>query len=532
MAVKRLWVEIRTLSRRLPVFVLGIVVVSGGADAWSQAHEPPKVRFVEHAPAAFEAAQREGKPVFLLISAVWCYWCKYFQTQVLADAEVAVYLNRHYVNMLADHDRRPDLARKYVRGLPMIVLFGPDGGLRQSFVGVLKKEDFLSIMKNVATSPPRALDARPESGPSPAPVTQGNYQQLREEVLRFIAEYLDTSYGGFGTGDKYPQPRLLAYLLELHQATGDHRYLLAVEKSLDGILGALYDPVDGGFFRFAEGRQWRVPHSEKLVHLNAALAAVLWEAHRVTRNPRYRETADRTIAYLLRTLHDAPVGGFFSSQSADPAYYRLAIRERRAAQPPPVNREKLTAWNAETAIALLALSQSSGRKDLRDVALKTLDFIYAKVVTEKGAFALYEPQTGQRLGEAQVDANAWAALGLLEGYRAVRVESHRRAALQVLSFAVAHLFDAQRGAFGEAKGVPLSLDANGVMAEALVLARQVGGPAEYADLTRRVLTTFGGSTRALLAESDDAAVRAPDAVYYLRAYAQVVARPPAGEERR
>src|SRR5262249_41403041 len=192
---------------------------------------------------------------------------------------------------------------------------------------------------------------------------------------------------------------------------------------------------------------------------------------------------------------------FFSSQSADPAYYRLAIRERRAAQPPPVNREKLTAWNAETAIALLALSQSSGRKDLRDVALRTLDFIYAKVVTEKGAFALYEPQTGQRLGEAQVDANAWAALGLLEGYRAVRVESHRRAALQVLSFAVAHLFDAQRGAFGETKSAPLSLDANGVMAEALMLARQVGGPAEYADLTRRVLTTFGGSTRALLAES-------------------------------
>ena len=106
-------------------------------------------------------------------------------------------------------------------------------------------------------------------------MTRDNYQQLREEVLRFIAEHLDTTYGGFGTGDKYPQPRLLAYPLELHQATGDRRYLVAVEKSLDGILGALYDPVDGGFFRFAEGRQWRVPHYEKLVHLNAVLAAVL-----------------------------------------------------------------------------------------------------------------------------------------------------------------------------------------------------------------------------------------------------------------
>ena len=131
-----------------------------------------------------------------------------------------------------------------------------------------------------------------------------------------------------------------------------------------------------------------------------------------------------------------------------------------------------------------------------------------------------------------MDANAWAALGLLEGYRVVPVESHRRAALQILRFAVAQLFDAQRGAFGDAKSLPLALDANGVMAEALLLAQQAGGPAKYADLTRRGLTTFGGSTRALLAESDDAAARAPDAVYYLRADAQVVARHPAGEQRR
>ena len=147
MVVKRLWVEIRSLSRRLPVFALGIIVVSGGADAWGQAHEASNVRFVEHSSAALEAAQREDKPVFLLISAVWCYWCKFFETQVLADAEVSVYLNRHYVNVLADHDRRPDLARRYARGLPMVVLFGPDGGLRQSSAGVLKKEDFLRIVK-------------------------------------------------------------------------------------------------------------------------------------------------------------------------------------------------------------------------------------------------------------------------------------------------------------------------------------------------------------------------------------------------
>jgi uncharacterized protein YyaL (SSP411 family) len=534
MSARRLSVDRKGLSRRvLTVLALGILAAfSGALNARGDVVQTSKVRFVEHSPAVFEAAQREGKPLFLLISAVWCYWCKYFEQQVLADAEVSKYLNEHYVSVFADHDRRPDLVRKYVRGLPMIVLFAPDGRVRQSFAGVLKKDDFLSVVKQVAVSPSPAPEAGPVAIPNPAPLSPNTYRRLREGMLTFVGENLDAVYGGFGSGDKYPQPRLLAYLLELHQATGDRRYLVAVEKTLDGVLGALYDPVDGGFFRFAEGRDWRQPHYEKLVHLNATLAAVLGEAHRVTGNTRYREAADRTVAYLLRTLHDASAGGFYSSQTANPAYYRLPLRERRSAQPPPVNREKLTAWNAEAAIALLALGRSSGRTDLRDVALRTLDFIHLNMVSEKGAFHLYEPWTGRRHGEGQLDANAWAALGLLEGYRVVRVESYRQTALQVLRFAVADLFDAGRGAFGDDKSLPLSLDANGVMADALLRAQQVGGPADYLDLARRVLTSFGGTARALLGDGDDAVARAPDTVYYLRAYAQVVSRSQDGEQRR
>ena len=526
MNVRRLCVGRESLSRRfLLALALGVIAVfAGAADVQGDVPSPSKVRFVEHSPAAFDAAQREGKPVFLLISAVWCYWCKYFEQQVLTDAEVSKYLNQHYVSVSADHDRRPDLVRKYVRGLPMIVLFGPDGRVRQSFAGVLKKDDFLSVVKKVAASPPLATDTGLVAAPNPAPVTPSTYQQLREGVLRFIVENLDTVYGGFGAGDKYPQARLLALLLELYQATGDRRYLVAVEKSLDGILGALYDRVDGGFFRYAEGREWRQPHYEKLVHLNAVLAAVFGEAHRVTGNPRYREAANGTAAYLLRNLYDATEGGFYSSQSADPAYYRLSLRERRAARQPPVNRDKISAWNAEAAMALLALSQSSGRKDLRDAALRTLEFVRATLIGEKGAFHLYDPRTGRRYGEGQVDANAWTALGLLEGYRVAPVETHRQAAEQVLRFAVSELFDAGRGAFNEDKSLPPPLDANGVMAEALLRAQQVGGRADYLDVARRILVTFGGTTHVLLTEGEDAVARAPDTVYYLRAYALAIGK--------
>jgi uncharacterized protein YyaL (SSP411 family) len=508
------------LSRRLcALLALTAATVVAASVAWGYTHHASKVRFVEPSPLVFDAARREGRPVFLLISAVWCYWCKYFEQQVLQDAEVSRYLNQHYLSVFADHDRRPDLVRKYARGLPMIVLFGADGRVRQSFAGVLKKDDFLGVVRNVATSPPPVADPRPVATPAAAPVTTDGYRRLTEEMLNFVQENLDTVYGGFGTGDKHPQPRLLAYLLEQHEATGDRRYLIAVEKSLDGILGGLYDRLDGGFFRYAEGRQWRQPHYEKLLHINAALAAVLGDAHRVTGNPRYREAADTTVAYLLRTLHDATRGGFYSSQSADPAYYRLPLHDRRAARQPPVNRDKITAWNAEAAIALLALGQSSERKDHRDVALRALDFIRADLVGDKGAFHLYESRTGRRHGQGQVDANAWAALALLEGYRVARVEAHRQAAERILGFAIADLFDPARGAFADDKNSPLQLDANGVMAEALLRAYRLGGRGDYLNVAGRVLATLGGAAHALHVENEEAPARVADAVHYLRAYA-------------
>jgi hypothetical protein len=91
MNVRRLCVGQESLSRRfLPALALGVIAVFPGAvDVQGDVLQTSKVRFVEHSPAAFDAVQREGKPVFLLISAVWCYWCKYFEQQVLSDVEVS-----------------------------------------------------------------------------------------------------------------------------------------------------------------------------------------------------------------------------------------------------------------------------------------------------------------------------------------------------------------------------------------------------------------------------------------------------------
>jgi uncharacterized protein YyaL (SSP411 family) len=499
------------------------------------------VRFVEYSPEALETARRERKPVFLLISAVWCYWCKYFDQHTLETEEVSRYLNRQYLPVFVDHDRRLDLARRYVRGLPMIVLLDPDGRVRQSFAGALTKNDFLSVLRRVegevrGVPPPAPREASvpaPAAVPAPLPVSLETYRRFSDALAIFLKEHVDTVHGGFGTGDKHPHPRLLAYLLEQHGVTGDRRYLEAVEKTLQGILRGIYDPVEGGFFRYAEGRAWREPHYEKMVHLNAALGAVFERAYRMTRNPQYREAAEATTAYLLRTLYDARGGGFYGSQTADPSYYRLPAEVRRGARKPPVNREKVTSWNAEAAMAFAAMAETAGRKELSDAALRTLEFLRRHLLTDKGVFHIHDARTGRGQLRGQLEANAWAILAFLEGHRLSRQEAYRQAAERLLAYAMADLFDSSRGAFVEARNPDdrpsalsqhLPLDGNGLMAEALMRAHRLTGREDYRLTAERVLATLGGVVQAALTEDEDAgaAARVADAVFYLRAYAQVV----------
>jgi uncharacterized protein YyaL (SSP411 family) len=528
----------RVRSVLAPALAMGVLLLWPAAPG-AYTHHASLIRYVEHSPEAFERARREGKPVFLLISAVWCYWCKYFERNALETPEVADYLNRHYVSVFVDHDRRMDVARRHLRGLPMVVLFDPDGRVRQSFAGALRKEDFLSVLKRVEgearAAPAAAPPAAPAAArPAPVPLTAETGRRLREGLLELLSAELDPVHGGFGIGDKHPHPRLLAYLLERHRATGDARYRTLVVTSLDGILRGIHDPVEGGFFRYAEGREWRQPHYEKLLHVNAGLAGVFDGAHRVTGDLRYRDAARSTAGYLLRVLYDREGGGFYGSQSADPEYYALSPDRRRQARRPPVNRDKVTAWNAEAALALLAMAEGGGGKDLAAAAHRTLEFMARRVVTDGGAFHLTEHRTGRGHLPGQLEANAWAALALLEGYRVSRAETYRRAAERVLAYATRELFDPGAGAFLEERrpepGAPAParypLDGNGVMAEALLLAHRLTGRAEYRDTARRALESLGGEAPAVLLEGEEVPlVRVEGAVPYLRALERAVPGP-------
>ena len=64
------------------------------------AHNP--VDWYPWSPAAFDRARVENKPIFLSIGYSTCHWCHVMERESFEDAEVARFLNKHFVSIKID----------------------------------------------------------------------------------------------------------------------------------------------------------------------------------------------------------------------------------------------------------------------------------------------------------------------------------------------------------------------------------------------------------------------------------------------
>lgn len=63
--------------------------------------------------------KQESKKVFLTFYADWCAYCHKMEKESFQNAEIADFLNRHFISIKANSDKETKLAREFfVRGLP------------------------------------------------------------------------------------------------------------------------------------------------------------------------------------------------------------------------------------------------------------------------------------------------------------------------------------------------------------------------------------------------------------------------------
>jgi hypothetical protein len=371
--------------------------------AQQQQGEPRAIPWRAWEPAAFDAARESDRPVLLLIVASWCRFCRELESTTFSNHDVVRLVEDLYVPVRVDKDRRPDVNARYnCGGWPTIAFLTPQADLiaGETF---LTAAELIPILERVA---PFFREHRTEIHERVEELEEVRIRQqerrelghLNKEMIDFvgtsISESFDRVHGGFGTGSKFPHPEAIDFALAQYARHGDERMREVVVKTLDGMgSGEIYDSVEGGFFRYAQGRDWRAPHTEKVLDSNAARLGFYLEAFQLFGGDNYKKVAVDTIAWLESRLLDSTTGAFFGSQDADPEYYGLSIERRRTRNAPRIDRTIYADWNAMTASALFLASVVLREPRLRLQATRTLDFIVEEMFDDRRGVYHYFDET-------------------------------------------------------------------------------------------------------------------------------------------
>jgi uncharacterized protein YyaL (SSP411 family) len=293
---------------------------------------------------ALSLARERDVPIFLSIGYAACHWCHVMEAESFADPGVAETLNEHFVPIKVDREERPDVDSVYMTvcqlvrgqgGWPLSVWLTPEG--KPFFVGTYFPPEpkrgtpaFGDLLEDIAESwgnpddraeiEDRAeqwtdavageLEETPDA-PGEAPDAE-----FVDSAAAAAVRGADREYGGWGRGQKFPQPGRLHLLLRAHDRTGRDEYRRVAVETLDAMAaGGLYDHVGGGFHRYCVDRDWTVPHFEKMLYDNAEIPRAFLAGYQLTGEKRYAEVSRETFAFVERELTH-PEGGFYSTLDA------------------------------------------------------------------------------------------------------------------------------------------------------------------------------------------------------------------------
>ena len=302
------------------------------------AHNP--VDWYPWSKEAFEIAKSQDKPIFLSIGYSSCHWCHVMERESFSNEELAKVLNENFVSIKVDREQRPDVDNVYMNavqmmtgsgGWPLSVFLTPQGrpfyggtyfpaedaygrpGFKKMLLAI--SEAWKNRRTELLESAGKISEALKDLGKQPGKKILS--PDTLQEAQSYLKRIFDSTYGGFGSAPKFPQPSNLSMLLSYWYRTADEESLEMVEATLDAMAkGGIYDHIGGGFHRYSTDERWLVPHFEKMLYDQALLSKSYIQAYQVTGKETYARVAKEIFDYVLRDMTDAK-GGFYSAEDAD-----------------------------------------------------------------------------------------------------------------------------------------------------------------------------------------------------------------------
>ncbi len=283
--------------------------------------------------AAFERARSDDRPVLLSIGYSACHWCHVMAHESFENAEIAAVMNDLFVSIKVDREERPDVNSVYMSAAQAM---GVPGGWP------------LTVFLTPAGLPFFGGTYFP---PEDRQGMHGFPAVLRAAAAAYHAQRDEISVMGSKVRDAVA-PRQLPVAGEPSAALLDE----AVRK-----LAAETDRAHGGF-----GAAPKFPHPQALdlmLRRSQAGADVV-----------VRDAALLSLDAMSRGgIHDQVGGGF----------HRYSVDARWSVP----HFEKMLYDNALLAPVYLHAYQLSGRDEMLEVCLRTLDYVVRELQLEGGAFA-------------------------------------------------------------------------------------------------------------------------------------------------
>jgi len=396
--------------------------------------------------AAFELAKKEAKPIFLSISANWCHWCHVMDEEGFTHPEVIRRINTDFIPVRVDSDKRPDINSRYnMGGWPTVAVLDAEGEIVTGGT-YMPTGQLLSMLSDVKREFPGRIQGHPEQGTAALTQILPVDESIVQTVAGFLERAFDQSFGGFGGPPKFPQPWAIELTFHLQARGGEKKWLEMAMLTLDHMReGGLYDPVDGGFFRYSASDDWDNPHYEKLLETNALMLSLYLKAYNLTGQLTYRATAQGVLDYLFATLSVEGQAWFCGSQSADQDYYTLPEEDRVWADSPSLDHTIYTDRNAMAASALLAAYHGLGDSKYQDAALKLIDFLWEHCYLHTQG--MYHFDDGKFSLCGYISDQVYMMLALMDAFEATGLQVYLDRAENLAKVMDRHLWDREQSGY-------------------------------------------------------------------------------------
>src|SRR6059036_4305964 len=152
-----------------------------------------KIEWLKWGQTAFDKARSSGKPILLDITGSWCHWCHVMDETSYSDPSIVDALNKKFVPIRVDTDKRPDVNRRYnMGGWPSTVFLDSEGKVITGGT-YIPPQQMREVLRSVTDLYQKSKGKiRSKLGPVNIPKPTG--EELTERLIRDISTTMAVNF--------------------------------------------------------------------------------------------------------------------------------------------------------------------------------------------------------------------------------------------------------------------------------------------------------------------------------------------------